>query len=150
MRSKDAPRLLNHQGGWLMPVAAFIVVAMGLLAAAMSVVNSQTSISGAQEQVSVQTFYAAESGAQLGMNRLFYDVSNPISRANASANCAAINGTSLNFSVPGMQACRTSITCQVSIDGADSISFYSISSAATCGGSPVYSQRTVEVSAFLR
>lgn len=133
-----------------MPVAAFIVVAMGLLAAAMAVVSSQTSIAGAQEQVSVQTFYAAESGAQLAMNRIFYDTGTAITRPIASANCASVDGTTINFSVSGMQACRVTVSCGVSIDSGNTISFYGISSAATCGGSPVYSERTVEVSAFLQ
>lgn len=133
-----------------MPVAAFIVVAMGLLAAAMAVVNSQTTIAGAQEQVSVQTFYAAESGAQLAMNRVFYDASTALTRTIASANCASVDGTTITFSVPGMLACRTTVSCGVSIDGGNTISFYAIASTATCGGPPVYAERTVEVSAFLQ
>ena len=133
-----------------MPVAAFIVVVMGLLAAGMGMLNSQTSIANAQEQISIQTFYAAEAGAQYGMNRLFYDTVNPVTRTSATIACSAINGSNLNFTVAGMQNCQTTIDCVVNVDSGNTTSFYSISSTANCGVAPVSAQRTVDVSAFLQ
>jgi MSHA biogenesis protein MshP len=133
-----------------MPVAAFIIVVMGLLAAGMGFVSSQTSIANAQEQVSVQTFYAAESGAQFGMNRLFYDTGTVISRSSATSACNAFSGNVLNFSSPGMQNCQTTVDCAVNIDAADTTSFFDISSTATCGITPVTAQRTIDVSTFLQ
>lgn len=140
----------QSQGGWLMPVAAFIVVVMGLLAAGMGMVSSQTSIANTQEQISVQSFYAAEAGAQYGMSRVFYDAANPISRTSASTACSAINGSSLTFSVAGMQNCQTSLSCSVAVDSGNTTSFFSISSTANCGVAPVTAQRTVDVSAYLQ
>lgn len=140
----------HSQGGWLMPVAAFIVVVMGLLAAAMGLVSSQTSIANAQEQISVQAFYAAEAGAQFGMSAVFYDTAAAISRASATNACAVISGTTLNYSAAGMQNCSAIVTCQANIDGADTTTFYSISSVGSCGNSPVDAQRTIDVSAYLQ
>jgi len=133
-----------------MPVAAFIIVVMGLLAAGLVQVGSSTAVAGAQEQISVQALYSAESGAQWGMNQLFYDTSTPISRTSADAACGSISGTTLSFTAPGMNGCDTTVTCQVSVDGGNTTSFYQISSAGSCGVGNVTAQRTVQVSAYLQ
>ena len=140
----------KKQQGWLMPVAAFIVVVMGLLAAGMALVSSQTSISTAQEQISLQAFYAAEAGAQLGMNRVFYDTTLAISRASATSACNIFNGTNVAFAADGMQNCQTTISCSPTIDSGDTTTFFNISSTAQCGIAPVTAQRTVDVSAYLQ
>lgn len=132
-----------------MPVAAFIIVVMGLLAAGMARVGSQTSIAGAQEQISVQTFYAAESGAQYAMNRLFYDANNPVTRITASQACNAINGTTLSLDAAGMNNCEIALSCGEAVDAGNTTTFYEITSAASCGSLPVSADRTVRVSAFL-
>lgn len=139
-----------RQRGWLMPVAAFIVVVMGLLAAGLAGIVSETSVGGAQESISLQTFYAAESGAQYGMNRLFYDTVSPISRTNADANCTAVNGNTLSFSAPGMSGCQTTITCSVTVDAGSATSFYAISSNARCQLGDVNANRIIDVSAYLK
>jgi MSHA biogenesis protein MshP len=143
-------RVRKRQGGWLMPVAAFIIVVMGLLAAGMARIGSQTSIAGVQEQVSLQTFYAAESGAQYAMNRLFYDAAAPVSRTSAAAACAAVNGSSLNLNAPGMLGCQVDLACQESVDAGNTASFFLIDSAANCGSGSLTAARNVQVSAFLR
>lgn len=140
----------GRQGGWLMPMAAFIIVVMGLLAAGMARVGSQTSIAGAQEQVTVQTFYAAESGAQYAMNRLFYDTTAAVSRTSASNACTDLSGTVLNLDAVGMLDCQVVVSCEESVDAGDTTSFFRIGSAASCGAAPVSAERTVEVSAFLQ
>ena len=133
-----------------MPVAAFIVVVMGLLAAGMGFVSSQTSIGNVQELVSVQAFYSAEAGAQFGMSSVFYDSAVAVSRTSATAACASLSGTTLNFSAAGMLSCSASVSCQATIDTADTTTFYSITSVGSCGTSPVNAQRTIDVSAFLQ
>jgi hypothetical protein len=62
----------KKQQGFLLPLAVFIVVVMGLFALVLSRNTIQTNTSSVQEAVSVQAFYAAESGAQRGMQHLFY------------------------------------------------------------------------------
>lgn len=140
----------NRQGGWLMPMAAFIIVVMGLLAAGMARIGSQTSVAGAQEQITVQTFYAAESGAQYAMNRLFYDTASAVTRSSAANACAAVSGSNLSLNAPGMLNCEVVISCQESVDTGNTTSFFLIDSAASCGTGSVTAARTVQVSASLR
>lgn len=133
-----------------MPVAAFIVVVMGLLAAGMGFVSSQTSIANTQEQISVQAFYAAESGAQLGLNRVFYDTAAVITRPSATSACNTLNGSNLTFTAGGMQNCAATITCLARVDSANTTTFFDISSSAECGIAPITALRVVDVSAYLQ
>ncbi|MCW8196636.1 hypothetical protein F6455_17725 [Proteobacteria bacterium 005FR1] len=146
--SRQSP--VKGQGGWLMPMAAFIIVVMGLLAAGMARVGSQTSVAGAQEQISVQTFYAAESGAQYAMNRLFYDTASTVSRSSAANACAAVSGSTLNLNAPGMLNCQVSILCQESVDTGNTTSFFSIDSSASCGTGSLTANRHVRVSTYIQ
>jgi MSHA biogenesis protein MshP len=148
--STPESRAQTRQGGWLMPAAAFIIVVMGLLAAGMARVGSQASIAGVQEQVSIQTFYAAESGAEYAINRLFYDTAAAITRSSASNACGAVNGSTLNLNAPGMLGCQASIVCQESVDASNTTSFFSIYSAASCGTGSITAARTVQVSASMK
>ena len=138
------------QQGFLMPLAIFILVAMGFFAITISRVTGQTAIATTQEAVSVASFYAAESGAQYAMNQLFYDTGSAISRVSVDANCAAVNGSNLAFTVIGLNGCSTSITCARSVDGANTTSYYRIQSQANCGSASVSAQRNIEISAFMK
>ena len=142
----------RRQQGFLLPAAAFILVGLGALAVAVSRLSGQSSLSAVQEVVSVQTFYAAESGAQYAMSRIFYVPSGgiAISRAAADSNCADLSGASLNFGGDGLANCSTSLTCSISNDSANLTSFYHISSAASCGIAEVTAQRSIEVAASMQ
>lgn len=133
-----------------MPIAAFIVVVMGILALSLSRLVSQESIATAQERISVQTFFAAESGAQYGMNQLFYDTGVPITTTTADASCAAISGNQLNFNAAGMVGCHTTLSCTVSVDAGSTTHFYQIGSDARCQIGDVSAQRIVDVTAYLQ
>ncbi|MGI1678359.1 MAG: hypothetical protein K6L75_06500 [Cellvibrionaceae bacterium] len=141
--------LLKKQQGWLMPMAAFIVVVMGLLAVNLSRIGTQSSFTRVQEQVSIQAFFTAESVAQFAMNQLFYSTSSTISRTYSTNACSSVNGDNLSFSAAGMNGCTAIVSCTASVDGADSITFYEIQSRAQCGVEPIWSERTVTVKAFL-
>ncbi len=140
-----------------MPVAAFIIVTMGLLALAISRNSGQTSMAFAQEAISLQTFYAAESGAQWGANALFFSAV-ALTRTNVDVACTAMAGN-INFSVAGLDNCNALVTCAcVYSDGNNCIpantanftqSFYTITSAATCGSGETDAARTIVTSAFL-
>lgn len=141
----------NHkqQQGWLMPMAAFIIVVMGLLALSLSRTGTQSNFSRVQEHMSVQAFFTAESAAQFVMNQLFYNTSTTISRTSATNACSTVNGNTLNFSAEGMNGCSATVQCNSSINTADTITFYEIQSRARCGVEPVWSERTVTVKAFI-
>lgn len=151
------------QRGFLMPVAAFILAVMGLLALTLSRNTAQTSIAASQEAIAVQTFYAAESGAQWGANQLFYNTGAALTRLAVDGDCNAMTGD-IDFTVPGLKGCNVQVTCAcvfrdntacTAVAGADYDgsgryrSFYNITSAATCGGGQVDAARTIVISAFL-
>ncbi len=132
--------------GFLIPVAAMIVVGIGVLALAMSRIASQSSQASVIEGISAQAFYAAESGAQYGMSVLMFNVTN---RATADTNCGTVNGSTLNYTVTGLQACSAQITCTVSTVVGNPQSFYTIRSEASCGSGDIQAERIVQVSSYM-
>ncbi|MFL0799970.1 MAG: MSHA biogenesis protein MshP [Agarilytica sp.] len=144
--SPNSRFVFHHAQGFLIPAAAIIVVGVAVLATAITRITSQSSQASVTEGISLQAFYAAESGAYYGMNRLMFDVTD---RAISDANCAALSGSTINFSTNGLQSCSTTVTCAVDTVGGDPRSFYSIRSSATCGSGDIFAERIVEVSSFL-
>ena len=144
------PPVKYAQRGFLMPLAIFILVAMGFFAITTSRVTGRTAIATAQEAISVASFYAAERGAQYAMNRLFYDTGSAISRVSVDANCAGVNGSNLTFTVDGLNGCAASIACAISVDAANTTSYYRIQSQGDCGSGAVSARRNVEISAYMK
>lgn len=144
--------ILRSQQGFLLPIAMFILVALGALALTVARFSGQASIAGVQEGVSLQAFYAAESGAQYAMSQLYYVASggSAIDRVAVATNCASVNGDTINFSGAGLNNCSTSIVCSASSDAGSATSFFTIASAAVCGVGEVSASRTLEVSSFIR
>jgi MSHA biogenesis protein MshP len=138
------------QHGFLMPLAIFILVTVSFFAITISRVTGQTAVATTQEAISIASFYAAESGAQYAMNRLFYDTGSAISRVSVDANCTAVNGSNLAFTVSGLDGCSASLSCSRSIDAADTTSYYRIQSQGDCGSAAVSAQRSIEISAYMK
>ncbi len=148
-----------------MPLAIFIVVVMGLFALVISRTAIQTSTASTQEIVSTQTFYAAESGAQRGMQVLFFPDAS--FRQQVDTRCVGLNTTYAD-TVPGLNNCSTVVTCSCTFQDGSSCSpivaanytsnagvnkltsFYKITSAATCGSGNLRAQRTIEAGSFLK
>lgn len=137
----------KYEGGFLVPLAAIIVVGLGVLALAISRISGQGATSTVQEGLAVQSYYAADSGAQYGMNRLFFSAT---TRAQVDTNCASLSGSVLNYSVSGLSLCSSSIRCSLSTDAGNTTSFYLITSAATCGTGESMAERSIAVSAFMK
>lgn len=135
----------RSQRGFLLPVAMVLIVGIGVMAIAINRIASQSSQSSVAEGLSVQAFYAAESGAQLAMSRLLFNVN---SRALVDANCAALDGTSLNFTASGLQACSTTLSCSISNVAGNPQNFYTLVSDASCGSGDLAAERSVEVKTF--
>lgn len=144
--------LPRSQRGFLLPVVMFIVVAMGFLALAVSRFAGQSSIAAAQEGISLQAFYAAESGGQYAMNQIYYVPlgGTAINRATATANCASVNGGMVNFSGAGLANCFATLACTSSVDVASSTTFFTISSDGNCGNGAVSALRSIQISSFMR
>lgn len=148
------PALARKQAGFLMPVAIFIVVIMGLFALMIWRTSVQTNRAAVQELLSTQAFYAAESGAQAGMNELFYP--NASSKVVVDNQCANMGTLNLNFSgVDGLNLCSASVTCECSDEtgaacapSAD-YSFYTLSSVGACGSGDFRAERSLRVSSYM-
>lgn len=141
----------RYQSGFLMPVAVFILVAMGLFAVTISRNSTQTGIATVQEGISTQAFFAAESGAQAAMSAVFYSAAGP-TRSTADAACTALNVSAepeISFSVDGLNNCSATLSCTRTTDPGDTRSFYRIQSVGACGGGEVRSSRSIEVASFI-
>ena len=140
----------REQQGFLLPLAIFIAVTMGIMALTVARNMAQSTTSAIQATVAIQAFYAADSGAQWGMNQLFYDTSLSLTRSLVDGRCSALNAQVKIFSVAGLGNCSAQLSCSISTDPGNITSYYVITSAADCGDAAVGSQRTVEVSALMR
>ena len=136
----------HRQQGFLIPLALFILVGMLALALAASRLTGQSSTSATLELMSTHAFYAAESGGQYGMHVLFFNVPD---QAAADGKCNTL-ATTLNFagsSAAGLQSCQADVSCVVT--STSGTSFYTVTSAGSCGTGEMSAQRTIEISAFM-
>lgn len=159
-RGGQQPR---RQQGFLLPLALFIVVVMGLLALVLMRSTQQTGMGAVQETISVAAFYAAESGAQQGMQTLFYD--NDLKRQSVDGRCAAMNAT-YTYTANGLNNCSAVVACTCTYNNATACSsgtaanyaaatsvpesYYTIVSTGSCGVLPIKSSRTIQAGSFLK
>jgi MSHA biogenesis protein MshP len=140
-------KTLHKQRGFLLPLALFILVVMGVLALTISRTSIQTQTSGIQEMMNVQAFYAAESGAQRGMQQLFSPGSIP-TRDDVDSKCNGWSQT-YSFTANGLKACTAEVDCVLTKDANDIRSFYTIASIGRCGKDNFRAERTIEVGAHM-
>lgn len=119
----------RKQAGLGLATALFVITILGLIAVFMSQLVTSNVASFSEEMELVQSFYAAESGAQFGMNNIYFPLT--VSSAQCPAN------TTFNFNAGALNSCSAEVTCSeinVDVDG-DGINeaFYTITSAGTCG-----------------
>lgn len=146
MSPKSLSLSATKQRGFLIPLAAFVVIIMGVLAMTMSRVTSQTGVGATLEGVSTQAFYAAESGAQHAMYQLFF---NKFTRAAVDNSCNGMTNV-INYSVTGLTTCSANLSCTIANDAGNTTSFYTITSTGSCGAGQISAQRIVQVSAFMQ
>lgn len=151
----SSPALARKQAGFLMPVAIFIVVIMGLFALMIWRTSVQTNRAAVQELLSTQAFYAAESGAQTGMNELFYP--NASSKVAVDNQCANMGSLNLNFSgIEGLNLCSATVTCECSDENGAACepsagySFYTLSSVGECGSGDLRAERSLRMSSYMK
>jgi len=131
------PRLYNQQlakqNGISLAVLLFIIIILGLLAATMVNLTSQSTQANAQQVISVRAFFAAETGAQRQAMSIF-----PIGGASSCSN------QNFNFNVEGLNGCTATTTCTPVV--VNSQTYYQVSSVGQCNaGSPLQATRTIEV-----
>ena len=138
---------LSRQGGFLIPLSVILIVGISFLALAIARFSAVSASISVSEGVSLQAFYAAESGAQYAMSQIFNSAAN---RNAADINCNNLNGASLSFNVTGLQGCGVDISCSITVDAANTTSFYLVNSLGICGFGDLQGERVVEVSAFIQ
>lgn len=137
-------RRRNRQKGFLIPLSLVIILGVGALATAVSKLTQRSDVSALQEGLSLQAFYAAESGAQFALNQIFFSANN---RSATDANCVSLSGDTLSFSAAAMSHCSAVLNCSISFDQANTVSFYRIVSTGSCGLGQIQGQRSIAVAA---
>ena len=149
------------QKGFLLPLALFIIVVLGGSAVIVSKKVSQSTASYILDAISIQTFFAAESGTQVGLHELFfYDTDRQL----VDGRCSVMNISQV-LNVDGLKNCTITVTCQCNYEnnmpcdtsnsanylGLSGVtnSFYTLDSHAQCGAGDILSQHRIEVGASL-
>ena len=146
--SRDQPTInYKSQKGFLIPLALFIVVVLGLLAYAITRLTGSAQNLALREAIATEALFAAESTANIALYKLFLNAS---TRAQTTTNCSAINNTTQSFTATGLKGCSVLITCAVTTDAANTKSFYRLTQAASCGSDNLSGQRTIVVSAVMQ
>jgi MSHA biogenesis protein MshP len=129
---------IDRQQGVGLPATIFLIVILALIVLAMSDLTEDSNTGFAQDFESTRAFYAAESGAQIALNRVF------------------VGGTACNDALgyldfdaggdnPGLNNCVAQLVCRVdAVAGTDYMTF---TSTATCGSGLDQATRSVQVRA---
>lgn len=138
-RNRRFPSAKHWQAGFLMPIALFIVIGLGALALAIARMTGNTSSAVVYQGITVQALYAAESGAQYGMNRLLF---NAASKDEVDARCTVVDGLSVDFSVTGLSNCSSRLSC-VKTSSTPATRVYELTSRGQCGSGMFVAERTI-------
>ena len=129
----------KRQKGIGLPGTIFLILIVSAIVLAMSELNESSNLGFGQDLQSMRAFYAAESGAQVALNRVFLDGETCTGPEDA-------NLADIDFSATaGLQQCSAVLGCTQVI--VDSVTYYTFSSTATCGGGYEQAQRSIQVRA---
>lgn len=127
------------QKGFGLPFAIFVIVILAMIAAAITQLETDSSESVVFDVQSTRAFLAANSGVQIGMNRLY-----PPGLTANDCTHAYFNATpSISFNSAGLENCTASVTCVADSVGGDD--FFSLISLGKCGANLDLAMRIVEV-----
>lgn len=126
-------RMNYRQRGIGLPAAIFVITLMAILAVAISQLVFNNARTFEEETLLTRAFYAAESGAGLGMNALFPAQEFPEYQngVDSTAICAA-GPVEYDFVVDGLNGCTAAVTCTVDTT-VDDVEYYTIVSTGRCG-----------------
>jgi len=128
----------NKQKGIGLPATVFLISILALIVVAMSDLTESSNVGFAQDFQSTRAFYAAETGAQLALNRVFVG-------GQACSNALADIVFGSDASDLGLENCTVVLSCS-SVDVL-SVNYRSFVSTATCGGGFEQATRSIEVRA---
>ena len=128
--------IINQKGAGL-PIALFIVTVLSLIVLGMSQVQESSGNAISLQIQSQRAFFAAESGAQVG-----------VAKTLASGNCS-VDGERISYTNQGLLNCHSDLSCsskEVDIGGdSDPENVFTVTSVGQCGGGQDAAFRTVEV-----
>jgi MSHA biogenesis protein MshP len=132
----------SYQHGLGLPAALFVITLLAVLAVAINALVAQNDAAFEEEVLLTRAFYAAESGAGLGLNALFPPQEFPAYATGAGtlAGSCAVADAAYTFAAPGVNACTAAVTCVVDATVAG-VDYYTITSVGTCADV----SRTVQV-----
>lgn len=122
---------INAQRGAGLPVALFVITVLALIVVGMGQLQQSTAGAVSLQIQSQRAFYAAESGAQVGVYKVFN-----------GSNCAAYAET-LNFGSGALSACSAAVNCSAQSNGSEEL--LTITSSGQCGSGPDLARRQIEV-----
>ncbi|OUS06746.1 hypothetical protein A9Q81_02360 [Gammaproteobacteria bacterium 42_54_T18] len=123
--------------GFGLPAAIFIITVLAMIVAAITSLSESSNVAFGQDINSIKAFYAAESGAEIGLARKF-------AVTGTETNC--INNIYVdNSGLTGLNGCSVEVDCDTAT--VDLIDYYTLTSTATCGSGRDAAQRVVELRA---
>jgi len=133
--------LRYKQKGIGLPMAIFVITILALITLGITSLQENNGLSMAVDVNSQRAFFAAESGSQIALSKVF-----PPSGVGAGS-CTATQSTiwSGNFTVPGLARCSAVVTCVV--DTVSSKKYDTFVSTGQCGSGADAATRVIEVRA---
>jgi MSHA biogenesis protein MshP len=126
---------ISHQAGLGLATALFVITVMALLAAMIfQLVRGNAETTG-EEVLLIRSFYAAQSGVQFGLTKVFPPDTGGVS------SCLAPY-PQFELEADGLEACTADVSC-AALPVVGSGTYYTITSTGTCGEV----SRTVQVRA---
>lgn len=131
-----------RQRGFGLPFAIFVLVILGLVGLAIAELE-QTSAEGVVFDVqSTRAYLAAQSGAELGLNRLLP----PLASQRDCTDGFFSAGPSVSFVDPGLEACAATVSCRVDVIGGQD--YFTLTSRGVCGSGFERAERVIEVGVY--
>lgn len=122
----------HNQSGFGLPTTIFIIVILAMIILSMSDLNQASSRAFVQDFQSKRAFYAAESGAQIALNRIFM----------AGGSCGA---SPISFTASGLTDCSATLSCSQVV--VSSVTYYTVTSTGSCGTGDDMARREIQVRA---
>lgn len=126
--------MFHKQNGVGLVSAIFLIVVVGLLVVAITSMVRTSGDEFAQNVINHRAFLAAESGSQLGLNRIF-----------APSGTGACANWTFDFESIGLRACQATVACRSEV--VDSVPYYTVRSDGRCDLGGYVAQRRVLVRA---
>ena len=137
-QSDCMPVAKTNVAGFGLPMAIFIITVMAFVAVAINNISEDGAKMTSVNALSMRAFYAAESGANIALNRMF----TPGGGGNLCTSSPIVNG--LNFSQAGLSQCAVTVACSIINPSGPNIQ-YQLTSTGTCGSGADQATRIVRV-----